>query len=365
MSSGLTKEHYIVIPASLAQTIGLEEAVMMQIIGDLQRYSTSSHNTLTISQQQLAHLCPFWNDLHLRNILNSLQAKGIIEANYSGNNIVIAPAAAPPSRIEPIRKARSTNQKASAIGAMAADWQPRHATYQELMQSHGIPQSFASEQLTEFRLYWRDRQTTAFSWDSKFVRHVLHAWKNQQPAPTEVATFNAEPATSQPLTSQWQPSEDAVEILSRSGIPTDFILSAVPEFILYWRERGDSLKTWNSKFVGHIRRQWGRVQSAIEHNTEPHRIAKNWQPSADLFDILSMANIDHNFARAEVPSFVLYWRETNQLHNSWNSKFLAHVKYQWAKQHQLSNENTNQSSSRPDSRSFVEKHTDTSWADEL
>ena len=365
MSSGLTKEHYIVIPASLAQTIGLEEAVMMQIIGDLQRYSTSTNNALTITQNQLAQLCPFWNDMQQRNVLNSLQAKGVIEATFSGNNIVLAQPQAAPVRVEPIRKTRSTNQKASAISAIPDDWTPRNATYQELMQNHGIPQSFASEQLTEFRLYWRDRQTTAFSWDSKFVRHVLHAWKNQQPGRAETATFDAKPQTNQQLTTQWQPSPDAVEILTRSGVALDFINSAVPEFILYWRERGDSLKTWNSKFVGHIRRQWGRVQSAIEHNTEPHRIAKNWRPSADLFDILSMANIDHNFARNEVPNFVLYWRETNQMHNSWNSKFLAHVKYQWAKQHQLANEKANQSTSGPESRSFVEKHTDSSWADEL
>ena len=46
------------------------------------------------------------------------------------------------------------------------------------------------------------------------------------------------------MTEQWQPDIDAIEILLRAGVDKNFIEDAVPEFVLYWRERGDNTSTW-------------------------------------------------------------------------------------------------------------------------
>src|SRR5690606_33273314 len=105
------------------------------------------------------------------------------------------------------------------------------------------------------------------------------------------------------------PSADAVQILQRSGVSPTFIEDAVPEFLLYWRERGEAASTWNSKFIAHIRRQWARYSSALEHERDPHPIPSNWQPSEDVQDILRMANIDLAFARELLPEFILFWRD--------------------------------------------------------
>ena len=47
--------------------------------------------------------------------------------------------------------------------------------------------------------------------------------------------------------------------------------------------------------------------------------------------IRDSTEIDRNFADSVLSEFILYWRETGQAHNSWNSKFIQHVKYQWQK----------------------------------
>ena len=91
---------------------------------------------------------------------------------------------------------------------------------------------------------------------------------------------------------------DAMEIMERGGIARDFIEQAIPEFILYWRERGARAKELNSKFIQHIRIQWARYSSSLEHSTEPKRIVDHWQPSEDVYDILRMSHIDLDFARA-------------------------------------------------------------------
>ena len=129
------------------------------------------------------------------------------------------------------------------------------------------------------------------------------------------------------LDNSWRPSLDALEIMERGGIERDFIEEAIPEFILYWRERGAAPRELNSKFIQHIRIQWAKYSSSLEHSTEPKRIMDNWQPSEDVLDILRMSHIDTEFARSLLPEFIVYWRDSNQTHTSWNSKFLQHVKY--------------------------------------
>ncbi|MGI9293419.1 MAG: DnaT-like ssDNA-binding domain-containing protein, partial [Pseudomonadales bacterium] len=95
----------------------------------------------------------------------------------------------------------------------------------------------------------------------------------------------------------------------------------------------------------------------------------SWQPSKDVYDILRMANIDCEFADGLVKEFILFWRDTKQLHASWNTKFLQHVKFHWAKQHQLSTahheskaQQSNPGSRRTKDRSLADDLSDRSWA---
>jgi hypothetical protein len=70
----------------------------------------------------------------------------------------------------------------------------------------------------------------------------------------------------------------------------------------------------------------------MKHDTLPKPMPSNWQPSSEVYDILALAHINQEFAQNCIEEFVLYWQETKRMHNSWNTKFLQHVKYQWAKQ---------------------------------
>jgi hypothetical protein len=161
-----------------------------------------------------------------------------------------------------------------------------------------------------------------------------------------------------------------MEIMERSEIEREFIEQAVPEFILYWRERGANPKELNSKFIQHIRIQWSKYTSSLEHSTEPKRIADHWQPSGDVFDILRLSHIDTQFAQSLVPEFIVYWRDSNQAQTSWNSKFIQHVKHHWAKRHQIEQAGQSNGGHRETSttgrtrdRSLQQDLTDTSWAE--
>ena len=41
------------------------------------------------------------------------------------------------------------------------------------------------------------------------------------------------------------------------------------------------------------------------------------------------AKINKNFAKSQIPEFKIYWLETKEMRNCWNSKFIQHVKFKW------------------------------------
>ena len=354
--SSLIPERQLVISPSLAATIGLEEAVMLQVLSDINRFGggqpRGGYRWINIDLEVLREQLPFWNNSELQRIGNSLRDKGIIlldtaprgqllfamnefsaadDSAASGERQHIdthidntpAPNTAPPA--PPSRRGSAT--------LLAENWRPDEDLLHLLTLNHGIPREFSLQQLEDFLLYWRDRQQVSHSWPSKFRQHVLKEWRFHQGRQAAAAAQQAQQTAHADLDRQWQPSPDALEILHRAGINAEFIEDAIPEFVLYWRERGEASNTWNSKFIAHIRRQWARYTAALQQDYEPREIPANWQPNEDVYDILRMANIDIDFARQLIPEFVLFWRDSRQIHRSWNTKFLQHVKYQWATRH--------------------------------
>ena len=353
-SHPLLNDHTISLSATLAATIGLEEAVLLTVLNDAARLQTKPQARLAIDT--LRRQLPFWDDATLRRLLRSLVDKGLLFLHgadfpqsaglvYSFEQLSERHLQAPPASSAMATPAdtriRSANdvtsrQKTPATQAMPATWQPAEDTLQRLEQ-HGIPRAFSCSQLDAFTLKGQEQGNNRNDWNSRFFRHVKSQWVYAQndagrlQERAERTAFNPTVSQPHPIPADWQPSEDATRILHNAGIDPQFTRDAVAEFILYWSERGEVHKTWNSKFIAHVRQQWVRFTSAMEHSPVPSRISDDWQPLGDCFDILQMAHIPEDFARALVPEFVLYWRDSNQVHNSWNSRYLQYVKQQWAR----------------------------------
>ena len=371
MTSSLLPERPILISPSLAATVGLEEATMLSVLGEITRLSrpvkTDAYHWYDIDLSTLQAILPFWNSDDLQRVSQSLRAKGVIvlrsaPLSQSGRLLMAYNETATAQMVPP---PQHSPQSANPVGAtaMAPDWSPNKETVTRIGQ-HNIPMEFIREQVPEFVTYWRESGEHHRAWGAKFHQHVVHKWRLRE-------TFTAQAQQETGVNSSWRPSQDALDVLTQhAGINPQFVEDSIPEFTLYWSERGEKSRTWNSKFIQHVRRQWARFCSALEHDTEPKRIPENWSPGDDVMDVLTMANIDHQFALSLVPEFVLYWRDSNQLYASWNTKFLQHVKYHWAKQHQLpssqgtthDNKVTAIGSNRTRDRSLFEDLNDRSWA---
>jgi len=383
----LIPEKTLQVSPSLAATIGLEEATMLSVLSDLLEHReperSRGYEWLRLNEESLQRYMPFWSEHDIQRIAKNLVDTGILllnsapysrsrEFHFAFNEQVNQQGGSPtlPSagfRAAPLA-AQTQPHARSGANRIAPNWQPSAELVKQICQ-HNISVEFIYEQIPEFVTYWSERDEPHHSWGSKFLKQVLRKWRERQ---SDFGRRDQEIG----MHSGWRPSPDALEIMTRQAqVNPAFIDDAVPEFVLYWQERGEKSRAWNSKFIQHVRRQWARYNSAIEHDTEPRRIPETWQPNSDVFDVLKLANIDIAFARSLVPEFILFWRDSNQVHTSWNTKFLQHAKYHWARRHELpmtgsqslqgsqhaGQQNTHQPSRTRD-RSLVDDLTDRSWA---
>lgn len=370
MQSSLIPERPLIISPTLAATIGLEEAVLLHVLSELMVHrpclARNHLQWLEIDQQGLLDALPFWAWIDIKRVQKNLQDLGLIlvDANTgradswlfainqrespSGAPLAPAiaahpaasqPATSQPAASQPDGAGRTPLRSASAARSPAArstegsaryistDWQPDEE-WLSLCRQHGVPNEFALSLVPGFVMYWRDRAQSRFSWGNAFYKHVLREWRMEQ-------TRRGSAELDTPMSANWRPSADAISILRNAGVSETFIDDAVPEFVLYWRERGMQGGTqplaWNTRFIEHIRRQWARYQAAVVNDGLPRPIPENWQPDDDVFEILRLAEIDEQFARARVPEFVLYWRDTGQAQASWNTRYLQFVKHMWAR----------------------------------
>lgn len=343
----LLPETPILVYPSLAATIGLEEATLLSALTQQARCTPHDDGGWwTLSRSDLAQLLPFFSTADIARVAANLAAQGLLFTQpgriaVSGGLRFCLEAPRVP---EPPAPAANAGKR-----PLERAWQPDADALAQLEQL-GVPLEFAREQVLDFVLYWRERGDTAHAWNTKFVQRVLRQWRELEAASAARARTIAMPRN-------WRPSEDALDVLTRhAGINRQFVEDAIPEFVLYWREQGAVSDNWNKKFRDHVQRQWARFQAAVEHDTLPRRLPEHWQPSPEVFDVLHLANIDAAFARQLVPEFALYWRDSNQVHSSWNTKFLQFVKLRWAQR------GASDSAKSTREISLAEQLTDRSWA---
>jgi len=415
-SHPLISEKMITLSPTLAATIGLEEAVMLTWLNDMMLSANTT--PLQLSNDVVRRQLPFWNDQQIRLAIRSLHEKGLIQlqsALFPDDECLVvsfnngnAEASEIPSQAIANQAVNSqitdTNSQPASNQPVSSQWTPAASTLSRLQQ-HGVPDSFCWANMDAFILQAQEKGRGRNDWNTQFFRYMKKQWVYQQSDafqerkklesevsfPTGQAANNrsadphqrfqmAQPAQPQSMAGQWAPSEDAIQILQRSGIKPDFIQDAIAEFVLYWQERGDAHNTWNTKFIQHVRTQWARYSSSLEHSTTPTRITEQWQPSKDCFDILAMAHIDTQFAAQLVPEFILYWKDSNQLLTSWNSKFLQYVKQKWGQRlsspstssqsasqsgqgNQYGTQQSSVGSNYTTAEASIQRLSDTSWAD--
>ena len=289
----------ITFTKEIANTIGLEEAVLLEHLKQEERLYGQ------VSMQQISSDVSFWSNEKILEVLTQLIKTGLINETI----------------IDGVTYFSSKKHNKKIPTSYRDKWVPDKDVIDQINE-YGIPEDFANLQIDDFKKLNQERNEKDINWGVKFLRFVIKKWRHKE-------VEDNKKMKTKPIDKNWVPDMDAKEILINSGINEDFIDKEVPEFVLYWTERKEESDIWNSKFIAHIRRQWGRFKEIKENDNSPSAMTSDWSPNSDFFDILEMTDIPKEFAENAKLEFVMYWKESGQSLNSWNSKFLQHVKYQW------------------------------------
>ena len=289
----------ITFSKEIANTIGLEEAVLLEHL----KKEESLYGQ--VSMQQICSDISFWSNEKIFEVLTQLIKTGLINETI----------------VDGIPHFSSKKHNKKTPTSYRDKWVPDKDVIDQINE-YGIPEDFANLQIDDFKKLNQERNEKDINWGVKFLRFVIKKWRHKE-------VEDNKKMKTKPIDKNWVPDIDAKEILINSGINEDFIDKEVPEFVLYWTERKEESDIWNSKFIAHIRRQWGRFKEIKENDNSPSIMTSDWSPNSDFFDILEMTEIPKEFAENAKLEFVMYWKESGQSLNSWNSKFLQHVKYQW------------------------------------
>ena len=309
-------DNFLSFSKDAAKTLGLSEAVVLETI----RTKIQSQNNQFIELDSILKETIFWDEKKTITLISKLQLRGLVNFDKDKKRI---------SLILSKKKIKDTNVDKKGFGErtesfMEKNWEPDAALIDQASE-YGISKSFVLSQLDDFIHLHREKSDSSYSWGVKFLRFVIKKWRSQE-------ISDIKQLKRKPIDQSWQPDEEAIEILTKAGISKEFIKNEIPEFILYWGEKGDVSDTWNSKFIGQVRRQWAKTQHLIDNSELPEPISSDWKPNQDFYEVLALTEIDKTFADSVLNEFILYWKETGQAHNSWNSKFFQHVKYQWQRQ---------------------------------
>ena len=285
----------------IANTIGLEEAIILEYI------KKTENSTDGISITQITSDIKFWSYQTIEEVLSSLIKTGLIIESTVENELYFS--------------SKKPNLNKNSIPENK--WKPNKEILDQINE-YGIPEDFAQLQIDDFKQLNLEKSDEEINWGVKFLRFVIKKWRYKE------VEDNKRKKT-KPMHKNWMPDTDARSILLGAGIDENFINNEIPEFILYWSERNEESDIWNSKFIAHIRRQWGRFKDVSENHDRPSKMSSAWNPNEDFYDILELTEIPRDFAESLIPEFIMYWKETGQALTSWNSKFLQHVKYHWEK----------------------------------
>ncbi len=143
------------------------------------------------------------------------------------------------------------------------------------------------------------------------------------------------PERKQNISKGYLPSNNILKEAKSLGVSEDFIKTKLPEFRAYWSDRKDKSFSWDYKFLKYLLKEWRTEEEKLNKVSKMKPIQKNWKPSKEALQILKHAEIDEKFIIDALPEFILYWSERNTASDSWNSKFLNHIKNQWVRYQNL------------------------------
>ena len=230
----------------VADTIGVEAAVILKFIED----NKISLNSIEDIAEIISEKFSFMEEQKIVSSIEKIAGLGLIKIKSD--------------KYHKVKLKFPHKSKLDKSNILDSGWEPSREAI-EVLELGGIDLDFVYLKLKEFRIYWKEKNVQKDNWNSIFINYIRKEW-GQFNSKTKGMPFI--------MADDWMPSSSALDILELSEIKKETALSYLGEFILFWKENGAALKTWNVKFVDFVKRK--EIGSYNDKN-EPGKFTKTFK----------------------------------------------------------------------------------------
>lgn len=230
----------------VADTIGVEAAIILKFIEDNKIPLNSIDDLAEIILEKFS----FMEEPKITNSIEKIAGLGLIQIDSN--------------KYSKVKLKLPHSSRSKKLNPIDSDWEPSREAF-EVLELGGIDTDFASLKLMEFKIYWKEKKVQKDNWNSIFINYIRKEW----------VQFNSKnkgmPHT---MSDDWMPSNSALDILELAEINKDTAISYLSEFILFWKDNGAALKTWNVKFVDFVKR---KEIGSYNSKNEPGKFTKTFK----------------------------------------------------------------------------------------
>ena len=230
----------------VADTIGVEAAIILKFIEDNKIPLNSIDDLAEIILEKFS----FMEEPKITNSIEKIAGLGLIQIDSN--------------KYSKVKLKLPHSSRSKKLNPIDSGWEPSREAF-EVLELGGIDTDFAFLKLMEFKIYWKEKKVQKDNWNSIFINYIRKEW----------VQFNSKnkgmPHT---MSDDWMPSNSALDILELAEINKDTAISYLSEFILFWKDNGAALKTWNVKFVDFVKR---KEIGSYNSKNEPGKFTKTFK----------------------------------------------------------------------------------------
>lgn len=229
------KEDLFTFSIQEAETLGIECAVVLTAAKKIETKRYSPSEIVIKLKEQI----PFVEEReilkHIKRLINLklITAEAISKKNPSTQNKNLYSLKLP------------SNNFNSGKRKLDYSWTPSIQAF-EVLGMGKINKEFIESKVNEFKMYWLEKNQVRDNWNVLFVDFIRREWVKENSENKGLPVC---------INENWSPSSDAFDILKLANVSKNDALKHLKEFILYWKENGTALRSWNSKFVDFVKRK--------------------------------------------------------------------------------------------------------------
>tara|TARA_B100000287_G_scaffold427558_1_gene477378 strand:- start:402 stop:1220 length:819 start_codon:yes stop_codon:yes gene_type:complete len=218
-----------------AETLGIECAIVLSAVKEIKSSSSTPNELACILKEKITFLDENEIVTYIKRLIDLKLISSKVLSETRKNQL----------KKNLYKLKLPSNNKNTGKRKLDYSWTPSIQAF-EVLGMGNIKKEFIESKVNEFKMYWLEKNQIRDNWDVLFCDFIRREWVKENSHNKGLPIC---------MDDNWSPSSDAFDILELANVSKNDALKHLKEFILYWKENGTALRSWNSKFVDFVKRK--------------------------------------------------------------------------------------------------------------